>query len=155
MVIRPLRADDVSTVFSIECASFTDSWDRSVFLLLARDRPVYSSALFGADIVRAFVLEDDTEVIGYVVWTEDFKTGIARVINIAVAPKRRQQGNGQMLMQFAFERLRAAGMNSVQLEARVSNLAARHLYEKMGMRAVHRVEGYYGDEDGIVYAMDL
>ncbi len=155
VLIRQLRPDDVSAVVLIEYTSFSDPWERSIFVRLASESTFHSAALFGAGDVRAFVMEDNAEIIGYIIWTEDILSGVARVINIAVTPTRRQQGNGRTLMQFVFERLREAGMSTVLLEARESNYAARHLYEKMGMQAIQRVKWYYGDEDAIVYAIEL
>ncbi len=76
--------------------------------------------------------------------------------NIAVAPSRRQ-GVGRQLLNALFDRARDAGGDSVFLEVRESNAAARSLYEKAGFTSTGRRKSYYAEppEDAILYRKRL
>ncbi len=63
-------------------------------------------------------------------WTSAF------VKDLAVHPRRRRQGLGAALLLHACAVFRARGAAAVDLKVRADNLAARCLYERVGMRVV-------------------
>ena len=82
--------------------------------------------------------------------------GEAHLINIAVKKEYRRHGIGELLLigiiQVA-QRLRAT---MITLEVRVSNTAARRLYEKYGFSERGSRRGYYTDnrEDAFIMTLD-
>jgi [ribosomal protein S18]-alanine N-acetyltransferase len=67
----------------------------------------------------------------------------AEVLNLAVAPERRRQGDGAALLRAAFASLHARGVSRVFLEVRESNAAAIAFYGKHGFSKSGQREGYY------------
>lgn len=82
--------------------------------------------------------------------------------NIVVAATLRRKGVGKQLLEELLNAARRAESDSVLLEVRESNVAARGLYEKLGFRQTGRRPGYYvnpagvdASEDAILYGRDL
>jgi ribosomal-protein-alanine acetyltransferase len=75
--------------------------------------------------------------------------------NLVVAEAARRRGLGKRLLGELIARARAQGAQSVFLEVRESNLAARALYESAGFAIRGRRKGYYTSpsEDALVYAL--
>lgn len=75
--------------------------------------------------------------------------------NIAIAPECRRTGWGMKLLSALLAQARETNSQSVFLEVRESNAAARALYEKTGFRQTGRRKGYYSDpeEDAILYTL--
>ncbi|MDT8069258.1 MAG: ribosomal protein S18-alanine N-acetyltransferase [Terriglobia bacterium] len=116
----------------------------------------YERALTESPPIRVvLVLEESGEVMGFAVAAE-----IAReweLENIAVSiPSRRKRYAAHLLATLLGE-LRKAAAESVYLEVRVSNHAARCLYENWGFQQVGLRPGYYHNpsEDAILYKKNL
>jgi ribosomal-protein-alanine N-acetyltransferase len=71
--------------------------------------------------------------------------GTAHLTTIGVAPEHRRRGLAQMLLVHLEKALSEKGVSTIVLEVRVSNLAARRLYEKCGYVAVKTISQYYSD----------
>lgn len=73
--------------------------------------------------------------------------------NIAVSPDARRTGIGMQLLRALLEKAQETNSESVFLEVRESNAAARALYEKAQFVQVGRRNGYYADpaEDAVLY----
>jgi len=73
--------------------------------------------------------------------------------NIVVAPTVRRKGLGRQLVDALLAAARKTDSESVFLEVRESNAAARKLYEVAGFRLTGRRTSYYANpaEDGILY----
>jgi ribosomal-protein-alanine N-acetyltransferase len=73
--------------------------------------------------------------------------------NIVVAPTARRQGIGKQLLHDLLAAAHETNSESVFLEVRESNSAARALYEHAGFAAVGRRPSYYADpqEDAVLY----
>jgi ribosomal-protein-alanine N-acetyltransferase len=130
VVLRPATAADLDTVVMIERVSFSDPpWSRRSFASLLDDPRV------------RFTVACMPAVVGYVVmW---LVADEAELANLAVAPDRRRQGIGQVLLDSAMAEALARGATSLYLEVRESNVAARALYGGRGFRAVGRRPAYY------------
>ena len=89
-------------------------------------------------------------------WSVLRLAGEAELLRIAVDPARRGEGLAKALLGAAEAELAALGIQELHLEVRVSNAAARRLYEAGGWRETALRKGYYRDgEDAALYAKRL
>lgn len=116
--------------------------------------PQYEIAVGSVDRV-ASVIEEDSVIAAFVV---------ARVLdreweieNLIVAGECRRRGLGARLLNEMMKLARLQKAQSMFLEVRESNLAARSLYEKNGFVQAGRRLRYYHepDEDAIVYRFTI
>jgi [ribosomal protein S18]-alanine N-acetyltransferase len=93
------------------------------------------------------VAEIGGTVVGFLV-TRAVAEDEVEVLNISVAPEHRRAGVAKALLKPLIESVRG----ELFLEVRVSNSAARKLYQALGFEEVNRRAKYYEDpcEDGIV-----
>jgi|SRR5579859_4751621 len=77
--------------------------------------------------------------------------------NIVVAEYARRQGLARRLINHLLEHARQSNGESIFLEVRESNVAARTLYEKLGFEISGRRKAYYSapEEDAILYRLPL
>jgi [ribosomal protein S18]-alanine N-acetyltransferase len=77
--------------------------------------------------------------------------------NIGVDPSLRRSGLGAKLLQTLLIEAQRTHSDSVFLEVRESNQAARALYEKAGFRESGRRKSYYANpyEDAILYRLEM
>jgi ribosomal-protein-alanine N-acetyltransferase len=77
--------------------------------------------------------------------------------NVAVAPHERRRGLAKQLLNTLFAEARTTNSESIFLEVRESNLAARTFYERAGFQKTGRRHAYYADppEDAILYRLAL
>ena len=77
--------------------------------------------------------------------------------NVVAATEGRRQGIGTMLIKELLARAEQSGSESVVLEVRESNRAARALYEKLGFQQLGRRKSYYSNpfEDAVLYVRRL
>jgi ribosomal-protein-alanine N-acetyltransferase len=174
VLLRRLRADDISQVIDIEREAFSPLWTSTPFKRDLNNR--YASYLVaccapGPDESA----EDDSSpaaespaswrrllrglqrVAGRVEPPADpdplvagyvsvwYQGEEAHITEIAVREKLRGRGIGELLL---IGSLRAAveyGSKVMTLEARVSNFIAQRLYEKYGFEPVGTRKGYYAD----------
>ena len=144
VVLRPAREPDLDAVLAIEHASFGDPWNRSAFTDLVDDPRV---AFLIADVGGA--------VRGYVVaW---FVLDEGEIGNLAVARDARRRGIGALLLDGAIAAVRDSDVDTLYLEVRDSNVAARALYASRGFVEVGRRREYYRKpkEDALVLRLDL
>ncbi|MDH5199194.1 MAG: ribosomal protein S18-alanine N-acetyltransferase, partial [Gemmatimonadota bacterium] len=134
--IQAASSADLGAVARIEATAFPDPW---------------SAEQFGSHLGDLFLVAVAAgEVIGYLVaWSVGVE---AEILNVAVAPDVRRRGTARTLLTEALAKLGQAGVTSVFLEVRPSNVAARHLYASVGFREVARRRGYYATprEDALV-----
>ena len=140
ITVRPMVMTDVDGVMAVEQDSFLTPWSRSAFEEeLAQNR-----------LARYIVAEENGMIVGYAgTW---LVINEAHVTNVAVSSQRRREGIGRMLMQKLMELARENGMESMTLEVRVSNAAARHLDEQLGFVEAGIRKNYYSEtkEDALI-----
>lgn len=144
VLVRRARPEDLRYIMPIERASFATPWSEESM----------RSELSHQDGAVYYVVESDGSVEGYVgAW---MYSGEAHILTIAIAPARRGQGLGELLMLTILEHAYKAGCDSAVLEYRVSNKIAEALYLKLGFRPVAVRPGYYTDnnEDAVCALMD-
>ncbi len=76
---------------------------------------------------------------------------------MVVTTSARRKGIGNQLLTALIAEARETNSDSVFLEVRESNVAARALYEKSGFRSTGRRKSYYSNplEDAILYCLNL
>ena len=93
---------------------------------------------------------------GFARWMVVPEAGEAELLRIAVAPSARRKGLGRTLLRTAEADLRNDGIRNLYLEVRISNAAARALYESEGWRQTGQRPRYYRDgEDAVLYAKEI
>lgn len=132
--------DDLAAIQRIERASFTTPWPDTA----------YQSELETNRLASYLVARVDGEVIGYGgIW---LMVDEAHVTTVAVDPAWRRQHVGARLLLALLDLAVARGAREATLEVRLSNLAARRLYECFGFRPVGLRPHYYTDdgEDALI-----
>ncbi|BEU88259.1 ribosomal protein S18-alanine N-acetyltransferase [Selenomonas sp. TAMA-11512] len=128
--VRRMTPDDADAVSVLEKRCFSVPWSRASFWEEASQKDAcYLVALAGE------------EIIGYAgVWILGTEGHIS---NVAVDPAHRGQGIGSALLENLIRAMKERGAASATLEMRVSNDAARKLYEKYGFKSVGIRPKYY------------
>lgn len=151
--IRRMTPADLPAVTSLEQQVFKEPWPESAYV-----QEIYHNLN-----ARYFVLE----FIPPAALTRRRKSRSARTIcgfmgvrvrrgkghisTLAVHPEWQGQGWGEILLIVALEQAVLLKANSVKLEVRVSNEAARRLYAKYGFTLLRRLHRYYRDgEDALL-----
>lgn len=113
--------------------------------------PEQHNKLVNSGIV--LVAEDAGKLCGFI--CAKIVAGEWEIENIAVAAAFRRRGVGNELLKELVQHARREAASAILLEVRESNLPARGLYEKHGLRAAGRRRGYYQDsvEDAILYTL--
>lgn len=143
--IRKMDIADLPQVLEVDKQSFTTPWPKDIFV---------------QEIVQNlhahyFVVEKDTEVIGYVgcwIVADD-----AQITNIAVHPAHRGQSLGERLFSYVLQYAISMGVTRLSLEVRVSNHVAQQMYRKFGLVPGGIRKNYYTDnqEDALVMWVNL
>lgn len=69
--------------------------------------------------------------------------GEAEILNLVVAPTRRRQRIGTVLLEEVIRTMRQQGIATLFLEVAIDNVAARNLYARAGFETVGRRADYY------------
>jgi ribosomal-protein-alanine N-acetyltransferase len=140
--IRRALPTDIRAIVAIEDESFIDPWEQGVFLEALTYYPT-----------TYFVAVCDGETAGFLVGAlEDTGENIyGHICNLAVSPRFRHRGIGQLLVTRTENQFRLELATAVQLEVRVSNTAAQKFYRHLGYQNVFGIESYYSNgEDALV-----
>lgn len=96
----------------------------------------------------------DTRVQGFCI--TQFGDEIAHLSLLAVDPKLRRRGLGRRLVNWTLASARTAGIATVHVEMRTTNLAARAFYRALGFEDAGVVAGYYrGVESALRMVLSL
>jgi ribosomal-protein-alanine N-acetyltransferase len=140
LVIEPMRVTDLAAVQEIELASFTTPWPPHA----------YRSELESNRLATYLVVRAGDEVVAYAgMWV---MVDEAHITTFAVHPAWRRRRVGERLLVALLDLALARRAREATLEVRLSNLAARRLYEKYGFRPVGLRPRYYSDdgEDALI-----
>ena len=145
MVIRPATVSDIPTVIALERLSPTAAhWSREQY-----------EAAIDSEIREILLAEEASVVQGFLIGRRvDTEWEIE---NVAVAGAARRRGLGSKLIEAFLNLARSRGAQSVFLDVRESNRAARLLYEKSAFVENGRRKRYYRDpeEDAVLYLLTL
>lgn len=140
-VIRRMQYRDVRQVAAIEAAVFPRPWSEESFRREVQENVV----------ARYLVAEKDGRILGYagawVVLDE------CHITNIAVREDARGQGWGRRLLESLMQYVSNLGASWADLEVRVSNIRAQHLYLQAGFVSVGRRKKYYEDNGEDAFLM--
>jgi ribosomal-protein-alanine N-acetyltransferase len=142
---RRMRAADLAEVARLEKSLYEFPWSLGNF----RD-----SVTAGYD---CWVVAHGESVIGYAILMVALDE--AHLLNFAVSSEWQNQGIGRAFLAHVVQVAREAGAQIVYLEVRPSNVAARHLYRKMGFQQIAIRPEYYpaaaGREDALFLGLTL
>ena len=141
VAIASMRVEDIPAVHDIERASFPVPWPSYAFR-----QELETNRLARYLVVRA----GSAGIVGYGgLW---LLVDEAHITTFAVLPDWRRQGIGARLLLALLDLAGDLGASVATLEVRISNLAARHLYERFGFRPVGVRPHYYSDnaEDALI-----
>jgi ribosomal-protein-alanine acetyltransferase len=161
MRIRRAIPTDIPALIALEKQAATAAhWSPEQYeAVFSSEGPFRVVLLVEGSSVEDSPIEDarvkDARVQGFIVGravSEDWE-----IENIAVAGAVRHRGLGTRLLEEFIALARARGAQSVFLEVRESNLAARQLYEKYAFVETGRRKRYYcePEEDAIVYRLGV
>jgi len=143
-LLAPMQPDDIPEVIAVEREAYTAGWPATAF-----ERELTANAM-----ARYLVVREDSAAPSPIVafgglW---LMVDQAHIVTVAVIPEARRRGYGRLVLHGLIELAHAAGMDSVTLEVRVSNDAARALYRRYGFYEVGVRKRYYADnrEDAII-----
>lgn len=171
---RPMEPGDIPQVLDIERQSFPTMWPQTVYQrelknnmarYLVAYEPTAPERVANVDghaapgglggLVRRFfgglperpARESILGMVGLWLMVDE-----AHIVTIAVRQGYRRQGLGELLLVAALDAARETGMETVTLEYRITNGAARGLYEKYGFAKVGVRARYYSDnnEDAVL-----
>jgi len=140
LTIAAMRLEDLAEVQRIEQASFSTPWPENA----------YRSELTTNRLASYLVARIDGRIVAYGgMW---LMVDEAHITTFAVHPAWRRQRIGERLLVAFLDLAVDRNAREATLEVRLSNLAARRLYEKYGFRPVGLRPRYYSDdgEDALI-----
>jgi ribosomal-protein-alanine N-acetyltransferase len=141
IIIRRMKTEDVEAVAAIEKATFSRPWSVESFR-----REVETNVA-----ARYLVAEKNGQVIGYagawVVLDE------CHITNIAVAEAEWGHGYGKQLVFALMQYVSNLGAAWADLEVRVSNSRAQHVYAGAGFIPIGKRKRYYEDNGEDAFLM--
>jgi len=142
--IRNARIKDAPEIAGIEKECFSSPWsEESVLNEIRSDDSVFLIAKFNKDLV------------GYI--SAKKILGEVYVNNLAVKKAFRRNGIGTVLLNSLISFSESENCSLITLEVRVSNSAARKLYESFGFRPLGERKNFYTlpVEDAVIYTLYL
>jgi ribosomal-protein-alanine acetyltransferase len=144
--IRPAAREDIPHVLDVERACDTAAhWSSAEYDLV-----------FDAGATpRTLLVAEESMLIGFIMvrtlgpeW---------EIENVAVSSPARGRGVGKALVAAVLSDAKHRRAESIILEVRASNVAARGLYSRAGFAKVGHRPGYYShpDEDAVLYRWEL
>lgn len=133
--IEPMRLPDLDAVREIERRSFSTPWPAHA----------YPAEIETNRLAHYRVARLDGRIVAFAgIW---LMLDEAHVTTFAVHPDFRRRSIGERLLLEMLEVAIANGGREATLEVRLSNVAARKLYEKYGFRPVGLRPRYYSDDN--------
>src|SRR5690606_32370528 len=144
-LIRPLLPSDLPEVSRLEEASFSDAWTPAML----------EEAFVARGAVALAACNPEGGMVGYLLGRVVADEG--EILSVAVDPSARRGGIGRHLLAQALVALEAGGADTVWLEVRDSNLAARLMYPDSGFVVAGVRRDYYDRpvEDALILRRHL
>ena len=145
LTFRRMTPADLDAVLAIEYAVYDFPWSRGNF-----DDSLKSG-------YSCWVAEQDGRLAGYCVIM--LVVDEAHLLNISISKPLQGRGLGRELLQFVQSASRGHGANTLFLEVRESNTAARRLYDSAGFNEMALRRNYYpaagGREHAVLMGLSL
>jgi ribosomal-protein-alanine N-acetyltransferase len=93
-----------------------------------------------------WIMEAHQHAIGYAVVLRVLDE--AHLLTIGISPEHQRRGHGTRFMTFLAQNARQLSVTQMFLEVRVSNLAARTMYARLGFEEIGQRARYYPAPDG-------
>lgn len=161
--VEPMQTSDIQEVMAIERLSFPTPWPMGAYRFEIRHNPQACYFVVRPQgegeaqpgetrrgLLARFHSSDRPPIVGYGgFWCSARE---AHISTIAVHPRLRRKGIGQLILLAMIEKARSGGADHITLEVRASNLVAQNLYRKYGFQVVGQRGEYYSDnnEDAVV-----
>jgi ribosomal-protein-alanine N-acetyltransferase len=145
--VREARPEDVPVMLALERGAETAAhWREEEYLRIFDPESMSRIAL---------VADDGSGIDGFIVASA--ATEQWELENVVVAQAANRRGIGSALVRELVRIGCTREAESIVLEVRASNAAARGLYEKCGFEVVGRRQSYYRDpdEDALIYRLKL
>ncbi len=129
---------DASDIAKLEAEIFPDPWnERAVRDCISKN-------------AMCFTARDGGVLVAYILGTLIAPEG--EIYRIAVRPDKRQRGIGYRLLDYAVKTERGRGLETLFLEVRSKNTAARNLYRAYGFSEISVRKNYYRNptDDAII-----
>lgn len=140
VIYRRMTPEDVPVISRLEEETFSMPWSASSFL-----------EMISKEDARYYVAEKDGKILGGCGVL--MIAGEGNITNVVIAPEARNQGIGTAMLRHLMAEGDQEGLTAYTLEVRVSNVAAIHVYEKLGFESAGIRPGFYEKpvEDAIIY----
>ncbi len=165
LTLRYMRADDLPQVTVIDHLAFDIPWSRRSYEYEIEESQNSYMVVLDSRQEKQLPFwrrwlpslnghnKPDHRVVGYGgLW---HISGEAHISTIAVHPRARGRGWGEILLAGMVQRSIMLEAEEVVLEVRVSNIRAQNLYVKYEFRTTLIKEGYYRNNDEDAYEMHL
>ena len=143
--IEIIKKKYLDQVFGIEQLSNSTPWSYSSFIDCMNKN------------YQFYVCTDNKKVIGFFIASFSLLEG--HLLNISVAPNRKRQGVGNILLNKIESIAIEYGIKEIFLEVRESNREAIAFYENNGYRKIGLRKNYYklseGREDAVIYSKKI
>ncbi len=140
VIYRRMTPEDVPVISRLEEETFSMPWSAPSFL-----------EMISKEDARYYVAEKDGKILGGCGVL--MIAGEGNITNVVIAPEARNQGIGTAMLRHLMAEGNREGLTAYTLEVRVSNVAAIHVYEKLGFESAGIRPGFYEKpvEDAIIY----
>ncbi|WP_368488635.1 ribosomal protein S18-alanine N-acetyltransferase [Clostridium sp. BJN0013] len=138
--ISSLKLEHIDRILLIDNLCFPTPWSRESF----------NKEIEGNTLARYIIAKKSKTIIGYAGMWIILDEG--HITTIAVHPKYRGIGAGNLLLESLVEICKIESINNMTLEVRKSNIVAQNLYKKYGFVESGIRRSYYADnkEDAII-----
>jgi [ribosomal protein S18]-alanine N-acetyltransferase len=129
-------------ILEIETLSFSTPWSAGGFI-----------QEIGNPMAALWAAIKQGRLTGFICyWVLDFEI---HLLNFAVHPEERKKGTGRLLLSHMIKEAGSKELESIWLEARISNAGAVKLYQELGFETVGVRPKYYDDtrEDALVMCL--
>ena len=142
MLLRALGKVDLPLIMKVEKICFPDEkWREEDYLNEIEHNP----------FAHYYGLLNDDDIIGVIgIW---FTYETSTVTTLGILPEYRGHGYGEVLLDHALKKAHEYGCLSCDLEVRVTNEAAIHLYRKRGFVSKALRKNYYENNHEDAYLM--
>ncbi len=132
MEIRRSLPKDAAKIAEAESLIFPDPWSEKDI-----------TSLISTEGTMCYTVTSDGEVIAYLLGRQLTPEG--EIYRIATLPSHRRHGVAYRLIDYAVKSERGRGLESLFLEVREKNAAARALYTSYGFKQIGIRKNYYKD----------